>query len=61
MSFQVGDRVVLPAFENIEEERGVVEATEGRRMYMVRVNKRTDRYDDRIREVHESGMRKEKA
>lgn len=61
--FKKGDRVRLPSFEGVVEERGVVEQVEDQErypgMFIVRVDLQLDRSDDRLREVHEDGMEPE--
>lgn len=57
--FRRGQTVRLPAMPDagVEEEFGTIEEYEGRGMYIVTVDKKVDRYDDQIREVHEDGIR----
>ena len=54
--FEVGDRVVIPAFEDQPEEYGAVIEVESSDMYIVYVDRALGEYHDRIREVHASNM-----
>jgi hypothetical protein len=59
--YKVGDRVVLPANEEEGwvEQTGTVSAVEGKNMYLVDVTPE-DVDDDGIREVHASGLVKDR-
>ncbi len=60
--YKVGDNIILPAFTDtdgrkVKEEKGTVIDVEKNDMYVIKVDKKLNKYDDRIRETHVSDMK----